>query len=79
MFNPYGIIAVNPTKYKSISCKGAMQLIAWMTSEEGQRTATFGSPLLRQLLSAKIVLCNMFSGYQSRNTDTPKNSLPHER
>jgi tungstate transport system substrate-binding protein len=37
MFNPYGIIAVNPAKYSSINYKGAMQLIEWMTSEEGQQ------------------------------------------
>jgi tungstate transport system substrate-binding protein len=36
MFNPYGIIAVNPAKYPSINYKGAMQLIEWMTSDEGQ-------------------------------------------
>ena len=36
MFNPYGIIAVNPAKYKDINYKGAMQLIDWITSEEGQ-------------------------------------------
>jgi tungstate transport system substrate-binding protein len=36
MFNPYGIIAVNPSKYKDINYKGAMQLIEWMTSNEGQ-------------------------------------------
>ncbi|RZI41564.1 tungsten ABC transporter substrate-binding protein [Herbaspirillum sp. HC18] len=38
MFNPYGIIAVNPAKYPSINYKGAMQLIDWITSEEGQKT-----------------------------------------
>jgi len=37
MFNPYGIIAVNPAKYKTINYKGAMQLIDWMTSVEGQK------------------------------------------
>lgn len=37
MFNPYGIIAVNPAKYKDINYKGAMQLIEWITSEEGQK------------------------------------------
>ena len=37
MFNPYGIIAVNPAKYKNINYKGAMQLINWMTSKEGQQ------------------------------------------
>ena len=37
MFNPYGIIAVNPAKYKNINYKGAMQLIDWITSDVGQR------------------------------------------
>jgi tungstate transport system substrate-binding protein len=37
MFNPYGIIAVNPAKYPSINYKGAMQLIEWITSDEGQK------------------------------------------
>ncbi|RJF97097.1 substrate-binding domain-containing protein [Noviherbaspirillum saxi] len=42
MFNPYGIIAVNPAKYKDINYKGAMQLIDWITSEAGQqRIAAF--------------------------------------
>jgi tungstate transport system substrate-binding protein len=37
MFNPYGIIAVNPAKYKDINYRGAMQLIDWITSDEGQK------------------------------------------
>lgn len=37
MFNPYGIIAVNPKKYPDINYKGATQLINWMTSPEGQK------------------------------------------
>ncbi|MGV3740790.1 MAG: substrate-binding domain-containing protein [Burkholderiaceae bacterium] len=37
MFNPYGIIAVNPAKYPTINHKGAMQLIDWITSDEGQK------------------------------------------
>lgn len=37
MFNPYGIIAVNPKKYPDINYKGAMQLIDWITSTEGQK------------------------------------------
>ena len=36
MFNPYGIIAVNPQKSKDLNYKGAMQLIEWITSSEGQ-------------------------------------------
>lgn len=42
MFNPYGIIAVNPAKYGDINYKGAKQLIDWLTSDEGQkRIASF--------------------------------------
>ncbi len=37
MFNPYGIIAVNPTKYKDINFRAANLLIAWLTSSEGQQ------------------------------------------
>jgi tungstate transport system substrate-binding protein len=37
MFNPYGIIAVNPARYRDINYKGAMQLIEWITSDEGQQ------------------------------------------
>lgn len=36
MFNPYGIIAVNPQKSKNLNYKGAMQLVEWITSSEGQ-------------------------------------------
>ena len=37
MFNPYGIIAVNPKKYPKTNYQGATDLINWMTSPEGQR------------------------------------------
>jgi tungstate transport system substrate-binding protein len=37
MFNPYGIIAVNPQKSKELNYKGAMQLVEWITSDEGQK------------------------------------------
>ena len=49
MFNPYGIIAVNPARHPGINHKGARQLIDWITSAEGQgRIAAFrlnGQPL----------------------------------
>jgi len=35
LFNPYGIIAVNPKKYKHIKYKEAMRFINWLTSKEG--------------------------------------------
>lgn len=37
MFNPYGIIAVNPKNYPDINYKGAMALVNWITSAEGQK------------------------------------------
>ncbi len=37
MFNPYGIIAVNPKKYPDVNYKGATELINWITSAEGQK------------------------------------------
>lgn len=37
MFNPYGIIAVNPKKYPDINYQGATALAAWITSPEGQQ------------------------------------------
>jgi tungstate transport system substrate-binding protein len=36
MFNPYGIIAVNPKKYPALNYDGVMDLINWITSPEGQ-------------------------------------------
>ena len=42
MFNPYGIIAVNPARHKGVNYRGAKQLIDWITSKEGQaRIAAF--------------------------------------
>lgn len=37
LFNPYGIIAVNPKKHKGIQYGAAMKFIKWMTSEKGQK------------------------------------------
>ncbi|WP_124381149.1 substrate-binding domain-containing protein [Ralstonia sp. SET104] len=37
MFNPYGIIAVNPKKYPSINYTDATRLIEWITSAAGQQ------------------------------------------
>lgn len=36
MFNPYGVIAVNPDKHKDVNYEGAMRFIKWLTSPEGQ-------------------------------------------
>ncbi len=37
LFNPYGIIAVNPKRHPHINYKHAMALIGWISSPEGQR------------------------------------------
>jgi tungstate transport system substrate-binding protein len=36
LFNPYGIIAINPKKYPDANYTGAMQLIDWLTSKSAQ-------------------------------------------
>lgn len=36
LFNPYGIIAVNPARYPDVNYEGAKALIAWITSPAGQ-------------------------------------------
>jgi tungstate transport system substrate-binding protein len=37
LLNPYGVIAVNPMRYPKVNHAGAMQLIDWLTSAEGQQ------------------------------------------
>lgn len=37
MFNPYGVIAVNPKRYLDANYAGAMQFIEWITGDEGRR------------------------------------------
>ncbi len=37
LFNPYGIIAVNPEKHKHVKYKAVMTLIEWITSKEAQK------------------------------------------
>ena len=36
LFNPYGVIAVNPARHPGINHAGAMRFIEWLTSAEGQ-------------------------------------------
>ena len=36
LFNPYGIIAVNPAKWPAANTAGAKALIEWMTGQEGR-------------------------------------------
>ncbi|MCP4404115.1 MAG: solute-binding protein, partial [bacterium] len=51
LFNPYGIIAVNPEKFSHANYLSAMALIGWVTSVEGQAIIKefgkdkFGMPL----------------------------------
>ena len=49
LFNPYTVIAVNPAKHPHASYLRAMELIAWLTSPEGQKRiagfVTGGEPL----------------------------------
>ncbi len=37
LYNPYGIMAVNPQKHPHVNYDGAMELIMFMTSPEGQK------------------------------------------
>jgi tungstate transport system substrate-binding protein len=37
LFNPYGVIAVNPQRHPEANYMAAMQYIAWVTSAPGQK------------------------------------------
>ena len=37
MFNPYGIMAVNPARHPNVNYLGAQKLIKWITSEAGRK------------------------------------------
>jgi tungstate transport system substrate-binding protein len=37
LFNPYGVMAVNPAKYPDINFDAATRFIDWLTSEKGQQ------------------------------------------
>lgn len=37
LYNPYGVIAVNPERFPDINYVGAMEFIAWLTAPEGQK------------------------------------------
>lgn len=37
LFNPYGIIAVNPARHPDVNYTGASKLIKWMTAPEAQK------------------------------------------
>lgn len=55
LYNPYGIIAVNPAKFPQANYVKAMALIGWVTSQEGQKIIRefgkdqFGEPLFYPL------------------------------
>jgi len=49
MFNPYGIIATNPARHPGANHRGALQLIDWIASEEGQRRIASFRPDGQQL------------------------------
>lgn len=38
LFNPYGVMLVNPAKYPHVKKEAGMQFISWITSPEGQET-----------------------------------------
>ena len=37
LYNPYGIIAVNPARHPGVNLAGARALIHWLTGQDGQR------------------------------------------
>jgi len=40
LFNPYGVIAVNPARNPQVNSKGAKRFIEWITGPEGRRAIT---------------------------------------
>ena len=49
MFNPYGIIAVNPARHPGVNHRGAKALIEWITSSDGQARIAAFKPAGEQL------------------------------
>ncbi len=37
LFNPYGVIAVNPARYQDVNYRGATQFIEWITGPQGRK------------------------------------------
>ncbi len=51
LFNPYGIIAVNPVRHPHVNYLKAMALIGWVTSQQGQKIiADFGKDTFEEPL-----------------------------
>lgn len=40
LFNPYGVIAVNPARQSQVNYRGAKRFIDWLTGPEGRRSIT---------------------------------------
>jgi tungstate transport system substrate-binding protein len=56
LYNPYGIIAVNPARHKHVNYIGAIQLIGFLTSPQGQKLiAEFKDKLGNQLFEPLAV------------------------
>jgi tungstate transport system substrate-binding protein len=56
LYNPYGIIATNPARHPQVNYMGAMQLIGFITSPEGQKlVAEFRDKLGNQLFEPLAV------------------------
>jgi len=49
LFNPYGVIAVNPGKYPEVNFSAAMALIDWLTSDAGKAAISAFRPGGEQL------------------------------
>lgn len=50
LFNQYGVMAVNPEKFKHVKYKEAMEFIKWLISKEGQQAiASFKDSFGNQL------------------------------
>jgi len=54
MFNPYGIILVNPARHKGVNDKGARMLSDWITSPEGQQRIAAFKPDGEQLFFPSV-------------------------
>ncbi|MES2151320.1 MAG: substrate-binding domain-containing protein [Pseudomonadota bacterium] len=49
LYNPYGIIAVNPARHPGVNHQGALALIAWITAPEGRQKIASFHPFGQQL------------------------------
>ena len=59
LFNPYGIIAVNPQKHPHVNYVKAMALIGWLTSRKGQRIIKeFGKARFGRSLFVPVAIPN---------------------